>query len=226
MNKYKNIFVSGLVTVASFTLADISHGEIICDNMGSEINGGIIISYAAPTDDFILESDAIATGAGCIIQQHSSVVWDYSMEWMIFDDAGGNPGGVLHFGTAENFVIQNSDPSYSGNGLRLDVTFDFGQGIGLVGGETYWFALHALNVAAGENGLGWAGRRFPIGNTAKHQLVPLNATLGDTLSNTPWDSSSVYDLQFAIHGIPEPASIGLIGLVSGGVYFARRFFIA
>ena len=26
--------------------------------------------------------------------------------------------------------------------------------------------------------------------------------------------------------IPEPASISLIGLVTGGIYFARRFFIA
>lgn len=31
-------------------------------------------------------------------------------------------------------------------------------------------------------------------------------------------------LEYAV--IPEPASIGLLGLISGGIYFARRFFVA
>lgn len=31
---------------------------------------------------------------------------------------------------------------------------------------------------------------------------------------------------FSIQAVPEPASLSLIGLVTGGIYFVRRFFVA
>ncbi len=40
----------------------------------------------------------------------------------------------------------------------------------------------------------------------------------------PYNSPRIVEIDTI--SIPEPASIGLIGLISGGVYFTRRFFIA
>ena len=42
---------------------------------------------------------------------------------------------------------------------------------------------------------------------------------------TPGDSVSFTSV-FVVEPIPEPATMGLLGLVTGGLYFARRFFIA
>lgn len=35
-----------------------------------------------------------------------------------------------------------------------------------------------------------------------------------------------YDYAFKTYAIPEPASLSLLGLISGGIYFVRRFFVA
>ena len=53
-------------------------------------------------------------------------------------------------------------------------------------------------------------------------------------SDTAFTSVTFKGLQNDVYGvdnvtysaIPEPASLGLLGLVTGGIYFARRFFIA
>jgi len=38
-----------------------------------------------------------------------------------------------------------------------------------------------------------------------------------------WQAIAIDDLR--VQAIPEPASLGLLGLISGGIYFSRRFFV-
>jgi hypothetical protein len=58
-----------------------------------------------------------------------------------------------------------------------------------------------------------------------------SAVLNFDFANLPYTVGDSIDLQangdvtFEFVAIPEPASIGLIGLVSGGIYFSRRFFM-
>ena len=40
------------------------------------------------------------------------------------------------------------------------------------------------------------------------------------------NAGSAEVLSFAPEAVPETASLGLLGLVTGGIYFSRRFFIA
>ena len=67
-----------------------------------------------------------------------------------------------------------------------------------------------------------------IGGTEPSNVFSFIATdaqyfMIDVTSNYGYaDSTRVNEVAFA--AIPEPASLGLIGLVTGGIYFARRFF--
>ena len=49
-------------------------------------------------------------------------------------------------------------------------------------------------------------------------LASLGMVAGETI-NVVWEGDSAI-----IQTIPEPASVGLVALVSGGIYFSRRFF--
>ena len=59
---------------------------------------------------------------------------------------------------------------------------------------------------------------FPVEPNAN--FVDQATTIGDVTFNT------FENVTFIATVIPEPASAGLLALISGGIYFARRFFIA
>ena len=74
------------------------------------------------------------------------------------------------------------------------------------------------------------------GTQVASQSFPLPATGDESLHTYVLDStfSGIYKASWTqtpdfyqvdnIHVIPEPASLGLIGLVTGGIFFTRRIF--
>ncbi len=239
----KKILLILAVIVAVFLLAlsNSSNAYTIYDN-GENTGGtgvaakGIIISYALPADDFILESDSIANGADVIFGIHESVSWDNSIEWMFFDDNGGSPGSIVNFGVGSNFTINSSSTVPPLNSDIVDASFDFGEDVNLAANTKYWFGIHALGVTGGWNGLGWRTKGPSVGEDSKSISIPLlkrNDVLGDFYSDINlWGSTGTggVDLSFRLNGInaiPEPTTvtllgIGLVGLVGAEVRRRRK----
>jgi len=104
----------------------------------------------------------------------------------------------------------NDDPGGSTMGLTVDGT------------EVWIINAYALDIP----GLDYSDTSFvnpaswlaDYGGT--HALSSGNVLIQD-LSN---QSISFTATSASINIVPEPASLGLLGLVSGGIYFARRFF--
>lgn len=128
---------------------------------------------------------------------------------------GGSFGGSLtdsdFSGSATLSTVMGSPMYYGeidGTGVLPIYTHPYSLSASAFGGET-------VNIAAVNSGL--PGPSIP-GPAATNSIG-----ITHTFSLTPGDSVSFTSF-FVVEPIPEPATLGLIALFSGAIYYARRFF--
>ncbi len=133
----------------------------------------------------------------------------------IFTSVGGLPGASVFqtnalIGSLNVTPVATPDPTQSIQRIDLDLT---GSPINLVGGTEYWLSVGALPVTdfANDDSFFWANAGLNVDG-----LTALDAPINGSFASLPGD-----DLAFELNGvIPEPASLGMLGLAAG--FLVRR----
>ena len=120
----------------------LDHDNMIFDGGAPNLANSLEMTVAVEADDFVLSGDLVLTDVhlwGCDRDPPS---WDGTIEWWIFNDAAGSPGGIVDSGTG-NLV----DRTFTGNTVPIAcpefvMDFDLDHDVPLAGGTTYWLGLH------------------------------------------------------------------------------------
>ncbi len=133
--------------------------------------------------------------------------WDGTIDWFIYNDAGGQPGGVAASGTGSNITT-----SFDGNFGGWDnytMTFDLGGGgFAANAANTYYLGLN-LNVGFDRDELYWTSTALNGTNTGWEN----DQDLGN------WFNNGV-EHSFSLHIIPTPGALALLGIA--GLVTRRR----
>jgi hypothetical protein len=209
-----------LIALACFLASVSVQGAVVYDNTTTPVNGGMIITYGIPADDFQLSQDASLYGATLSLYGTNFETWDLSGEWAIFSNGTGYPGSIHASGPATNPQLVGSD-----------YTFDFGTNVMVNAATTYWLGFHAWNAESAAS-LAWRGQSPVVGSTSANiNLLGVTdytvSLIGNYGNSNDWTMHPTHDLVFKLHGtvsIPEPAPLGLlaVALIAMGLIVRHR----
>jgi hypothetical protein len=194
------LIVAGVAPVSAAILYD--NGPINGNTYAWTINFGLIVS-----DSFALSSPGTVSGA-------NFGAWAYpgdlmtQVDWAITSDPGVGPVTVYGFGTAST-----TQTYLSGNGNGYDLDWESISFSGLtLGTGTYWFELQNAVVSNGDPTY-WDQNDGP--SAAWENSLGYLATGGPS-NGDPCTGACTYSETFQLTGtpsaVPEPASLGLIGM--------------
>jgi len=209
----KKIFTVMMVAVILFGTS-LLNAEIVFDNGEPTIFtdvGNNILGWLQ-TEDFVLTQDTFLTGAYFWTLEQNTFTWDNTLEYFIFTDNAGIPGTAISTGDGQS-VQKVATGNVTPVAPEYEYSFEFETPVSLVANETYWFGLHlASGYPSGTDY--WFGWWSPsvsgIGSTNFESE-------GGTLDN--WSDTGIHRA-FYLEGIPEPATILLLGV--GGLVLVRR----
>jgi hypothetical protein len=112
-----------------------SHDNEVYDN-GPPNGAGVEVETFVVADDFVLNTDTVITDLHFQTFEFDGPVWDGTIEYFIFDDAGGEPGNLLTSGNGQNLIKNNI------GGTAYEYSIDLDTEIELEGGVTYWLGIH------------------------------------------------------------------------------------
>lgn len=131
-------------------------GTTCYDNGNTDINSdsGNEMTNWIEADDFELTEDCVVTGAEadwfdcCGGPGHNGII-----EWTIYGDAGGTPGGVIASGNGINIVTV----VLGTNAFNwFNSSWDFGMQVPLVANTRYWLGLHFSDRCDQRDNVYWA----------------------------------------------------------------------
>ena len=100
-----------LATISFFCLAisQSTYAYRVYDNGPSTDSGGSAIGHLIAADDFILDTDAVLTGASVDVSDGAGGAghWDGTVQWWIMSNNGGAPGTVIASGAGQNIQQTN-----------------------------------------------------------------------------------------------------------------------
>jgi hypothetical protein len=248
MKTKKNLFRWGVIGVALITFAGNVQGSIRpYGSAGSLAELQTDVFYAIGATSIDVVSDQIAemafepTSPNVSSEYVATVSWsasdvdfgiynlaDASQKLTLFNYPAGSSGDttLLQFNLLGGYVRSVDGQSLS----VIDSTSFFGQ-FGFYATSVYgtYYSEDDLNTGgiahflsyAGEGDVVTIGGHQPL-NDIGHYYIASEFTPGGPSSDF---TDMVVQLE-SILPIPEPATLGLLGLISGGIYFSRRFFTA
>jgi hypothetical protein len=171
----------------------LSHDNEVYDN-GPPNAGGVEVESFVIADDFVLNARTIITDLHFQTFEFAGPVWDETIEYFIYDDAGGEPGNLLTNGNGQNLVKNNL------GGTAYEYSIDLDTDIELDGGVTYWLAIH---LAANYDD------QLPdpdvfIAMTNQIDGNTIQAAVGDFV----WFPSANNDMVFILTGHPPDTVVG------------------
>ena len=189
----------------------------IFDNSPHDGISGTSISDLLVAEDFTISVPTSLTGVRFWSAQASAADYAGTIDWFIYADSGGSPGGVLF--SASVAATNTATGSPAGSGLYLEFQNDFSMSVSLAPG-TYWLGLHDGPV------LDTTFRDFYWGTTAANAT---SAGMYQELPSLPW-IDSLLEHAFVLSGdqapvpepVPEPGTLVLAATGLGALAAARR----
>ena len=229
MNRFileRGIEMKRLIAVVVFgvmLMSNICSAEMVYDNGTSLWTGasgfaGSSGSYYVRADDFTLSQDATVNGASVDLWLNSDTFTSDGMNWWIFDDNSGNPGGIIAHGTSLNpsATLSGTQPISSSTKF-WELYFDLGTDVSLTENTTYWFGMGLIDSS---EGILWSNSELiGIGyNDAE--------SLNGTFDNWTHNSNPYNDCAFELHGnvVPVPGAflLGMLGLSVAGMKLRKH----
>jgi hypothetical protein len=173
----------------------------VYDNGPSTDSGGAAVGHLIAADDFILDTDAVLTGASVDVSDGAggAAHWDGTVQWWIMSNNGGTPGTVIASGAGQNIQQTNLIPGPLG-ARNFTVTFNFGQDIHVTAYTTYWLALH-LQANYDTMSVFW-DHIYSYRNNRSYSGGELSGGVPDFTGQ--YGGTSPYDKAFLLLGIITP----------------------
>lgn len=198
--------------------------DVIYDNGGPNFQNGNEATFWIQAEDFTLPTDTTLTGAGVYIADISGGdAFDGSLEYWIFGDNDGSPGGSLANGLASvTRTDLHTPPACCANGTSWLYAFDFNSPFNALGGVTYWLGIHLDDGYDTRRELYWidttpagGGDGGCDGECPAAGIFNGHESLGGTQDN--WVSNGAEHAFFltGAGGVPEPETWALMILGFG-----------
>ncbi len=134
-------------------------------------NGGPTGAFSSSISDQISADDFVLTETQKVTDGHfwtsETIPWDGTLEYFIYEDAGGLPGALIASGNGQN--VQRNEV-YLGSLLpTFEYWFDFEDHDELQAGQTYWLGLH-LASNYDNFGISWFSTTNLMGNEVRFNL--------------------------------------------------------
>lgn len=197
-----------VVAVAAFSSSAFA-GDLY-NNGAPDYNNGNEMTQWTQAEDFTGVGATIGSVTYTFLDLFNNGLanWDGTIDWLIYNDAGGQPGAIFASGTAQNIEM-----SFDGNFNSWDnytTTFDLGGGgVAVEAANTYWLGLN-MNKGFDRVDFYWT-------------TTGANKSAGGHESNGsfdgPWNNNTLQH-SFSIHEIPAPGALALLGIA--GLVTRRR----
>lgn len=207
-----------LATVAAACLAvPAAQATIIYNNGSPTASSGNEATWWVQAQDFSFAAGATVGGAGVYLAGYRGIgAWDGAFRYWIFADGGGKPGTILATGSVTP-TVTNSGILWCCGGNAFLFAFDLASPFNAAAGVTYWLGIHAAKDFNSRDEIYW------VTTDANATASGQESFLG-TFTN--WRSNrqehAFYLTGLREVGVPEPATLGLLGLGLLGLGLAAR----
>jgi len=189
----------------------------IFDNSPHDGISGTSISDLLVAEDFTISVPTSLTGVRFWSAQASAADYAGTIDWFIYADSGGSPGGVLF--SASVAATNTATGLPAGGGGYFEFQNDFAMSVSLAPG-TYWLGLHDGPVSDTTfRDFYWGTTAANVTSTGMYQELP----------SLPW-IDSLLEQAFVLSGdqapvpepVPEPGTLVLAATGLGALAAARR----